>query len=85
MSIADTGFPNAAIFAQDGYSAPEADGTVHKFVEFDPTIATAAQIKASPAALCASQELQLVSSQVVPAGPDDQSAPGSMIVKAICK
>ncbi len=85
MSIAATGFPNAAIISQDGYSAPEADGTTHKFVQFDTTLATPAQIAAAPAALCASQELTLVSSQIVAPGPDDFQAEDSMFVRAICQ
>jgi hypothetical protein len=85
QSIADSGFPNDSIYMLDGYATPDANGLTHLAVQFDTTQATAAMISASPAALCKAADLTLVSSQVVPPGPDDSNIPGSMIVKAICK
>jgi hypothetical protein len=85
MSVEQTGFPNALIYAQDGYSAPKPDGTTDLYVQFDADKATPAQIAASPGALCRAADLTLVSSRVVPPGPDDMDIEGSMIVRAICK
>ena len=85
MSIEQTGFPNDLIYAQDGYSAPKADGTTDLYVQFDADKATPDQIAASPGALCRTADLTLVSFTVVPPGPDDMDIEGSMVVRAVCK
>ncbi|EEW24480.1 hypothetical protein [Rhodobacter ferrooxidans] len=85
-SIADTGFVEAAIYSYDGFGGTELPGgKILKRLRIDRAQVTPDQIRASPAAQCGSEDRKLVSSRLVPPGPDESEIPGSMIIETICK
>ncbi len=84
-SVAETGFPNGLLYVHGSDSARHDNGLTYLAVQFDAAKATPDMIKASPAAQCRAAGMTLVSSKVVPPGPDDLKIEGSMIVRAICK
>lgn len=83
MSIADIGFPVAAVISQR--LASQDDGTTLSAVQYDTALATPEMIAAAPAALCAGVELSLVSSRQFAPTSDYLDITGSMVIEAICK
>lgn len=83
MSIAQTGFPDAAVTMTR--SANLDDGTTLRAVQYDTARATQAMIDAAPAALCAAFDLTLVSSRTIAPTSDYVEVPGDLVIEAICK
>ncbi len=83
MSVAQTGFPNAAIVMTRSAQLP--DGTTLRAVQYDAALATQEMIDASPSALCAAWDLALISSRHIPPTSDYEDIANSMVIEAICK
>jgi hypothetical protein len=82
MSVADTGFPNAAVIMTR--SASQDDGTTLRAVQYDTALATPAMIGAAPSALCAAFDLTLVSSRSFAPNADYLEIADTMVIESIC-
>jgi hypothetical protein len=83
MSIAETGFPLAAVIMTRSVKLD--DGLTMRAVQYDSALATQAMINAAPAALCAAFDLTLVSSKSFAPTPDYLEMPDTAVTEAICK